>query len=125
LWIVLPIIAIGAGEVRAVKVRTVPLVAIEVVVPVDVDVVVAPAEAPPPAAAPGGSHRYTDAPGDRARSNDSTVGGIVDIGIRIYGRPIYRFGIVRGHIDNFRICLFNDNHCPAVNDLILHLLVLV
>jgi hypothetical protein len=121
--IVLPFTALNVGSISTLNI----CVAIEVVIHVDVDVVAAPAATPTPTAAPRGAHRQTYAKRDRARRNHCACRRVSNWRVRIYRRPVYNRRVVRGHIDDLRIRLFDHNDLLARNRLGLnvHLLVVL
>src|SRR5262249_17985255 len=99
---------------------------VEIVIDVHVDVAATPTATPPPTDAPEGAHRKPNPEGHRRRGiRPSVIRRIVDIWIRIYRRTVDVNGIVRRHIDDFRIRLFDHDHLLAFDHLRLHRLLLV
>jgi hypothetical protein len=125
---VLPLVstaAVATDIVHAVAAANV-CIAIEVVVHVDVDITAAPTATPTPTATPRSSHGHTNAERNRARCDDCTSRWwIVNWRVRIGRRSVYNRRVVGRNVNNLRICLLNDNHFLALNDLRLNFLLLV
>src|SRR3977135_372798 len=134
LWIVLP--AGRSAEVAASDVVAVPAVdivsiaavdvrvTVEVIVVINVDLVVSPACAPTPASSPRSSHSDAEAKGNRHASGVVSRRRIVNGWVRIDRRAIHHHGIIRRHIDNLWVGLFNHDHALAFYNLGLHFLLL-
>ena len=114
--IVLPLAT--PANVRAITTADVR-VAVEIVIHVYVDVVAAPAGTPTPATTPGRTHCYANAKRDSARGNYCSGGiwWVVNRGIGISGSAIHDGRVIRRHVNNLRVLLFNDDHALAFDSL--------
>src|SRR5882757_6123151 len=112
--------AVDIVSIAAVDVR----VTIEVIVIINVDLVVSPACAPTPASSPSRSHSDAEAKGNRHASGVVSRWRIVNGWVRIDWRAIHHHGIIRRHIDNLWVGLFNHDHALAFYNLGLHFLLL-
>ena len=126
--IVLPLVTSTSitTDVRAIAALNVRI-AVEVVVHVYVDVVATPTTTPAPTTAtPRRAHGQTDTERNRARRNDSACRGwVINWRIWISRRAVNNGGIVRRHVNNLRVRLFDHNHFFAFDHLGLNYLLLV
>ena len=110
------VVAVSAVDIR---------VADEIVVVIDVDVVVAaPAGAPAPASPPSRSHGDAKAKGDRHASGVVSRRRIINRRVGINRRAVHDHRVIRRHVHDLGICLFDYDHTLALDDLSLHLLLL-
>jgi hypothetical protein len=122
LRIVLPVIAagtaatggLGRGTIAAIYVCAVSAVyigiAIEIVIVVDGDVVVSsPTATISPASTPGRAHGQPNAKRNCHARRIVTGRRIVNGRIRVHGRTVYDGGIIGWNVNDFGICLLNDN----------------
>jgi hypothetical protein len=100
------IVAVAAANIR---------VAIKIVVVIDIYVVVAPAAAPAPTTAPERSHHHTKA--ERNRQPGGVVScRVVNRRVGIQGRTPDHHGVIRRHIHNLGIRLFDYDHAFVLDD---------
>jgi hypothetical protein len=96
---------------------------IEIIVVVDVDVTIAPAATPAPAASPKSPHHDANAKCNSDASGIVSPRRIVNGRIRIeWGAPNHH-GVVRWHIDDLGIGLFDYDHALILDDPGFHLLL--
>src|SRR5437764_585250 len=110
------VVAVARSHVR---------VAIEIVVAVDVDsIVAAPAAAPDPTPTPKRAHCDADAKRNCQACGVVSRRRIVNGRVRIKRSAIHNHRIIRRHIHNLRIGLFDQDHAVAFDDFRVHLLLL-
>jgi hypothetical protein len=110
------IVAVAAANVR---------VSVEIIVVIDVDgVVAAPAATPTPAAAPERPHRHSNAERNRHSRGIVSRRRIVNGWVRVDGRTVHDYGIIRGNIHHLWVGLLDHDHTLALDDFGFHLLLL-
>jgi hypothetical protein len=108
------IVAVAATNIR---------VAVKIVIVIDIYIVVAPAASPTPTAAPKCPHHHTNTKGNSQPGGVVPCRGIVNRRVGIEGRTPDHHGIIRRHIDDLRIRLFDHDHTLVLDDLDFHLLL--
>src|SRR5262249_49049898 len=104
---------------------TVSATYVEIIVSVNGNVVVtAPATSPAPTSAPESAHHDANAEGKRHASAIVPPRRIVDRRVGIHCRTVHHHGIIRRHIHDLRIRLFDDDHGLPFDDLGFYLLLL-
>jgi hypothetical protein len=123
LWVVLPRSIGRVDTATAVDVG----VSVEAIVEIHIDVVVSPTGTPTPTASPSRAHSYTNAPGNCARGNYTSIRiwRVVNRRVWIDGCSVNGLGIIGRHVHDLWICLLDDDDALVVDDLRFNFLMFV